>query len=314
MIELPDDPAIAAAADRIAPYVRRTPVLAPGSGALGVDAEIHLKLELLQHTGSFKPRGAFNTALSHTIPPAGLVAASGGNHGQAVAYAGRALGVATEVFVPGVTPAVKRDRIAAYGATVRVVGEMYDDAQAAADARAAETGALLVHPFDLPAVVAGQATVGRELLDQVPALDTIVVAVGGGGLLAGVASAVRDRARIVAVEPARCPSLHEALAAGERVRVEVGGVAADSLGSRVIGAHALEAARRWVDEVVLVGDDAIVAAQRALWEEVRLVAEPGGAAAVAGVRAGAVAVGPRERVAIVVCGANTDPAAVAAAP
>ncbi len=310
---LPTARTVAEAGQRIAPHVRRTPTMR-AAGSLGVPADLHLKLELLQHTGSFKPRGAFNLVLSvgDDVPAAGLVAASGGNHGQAVAWVGRRLGLATEVFVPGVTPAVKRNRIAAYGADVRVVGEMYDDAQQAADARAVETGALLVHPFDRPEIVAGQATVGAEIAEQVDGADTVIVAVGGGGLLAGVAAALGDRVRLIGVEPAGCASLRAGLDAGRPVRVDVAGVAADSLGSRTIGRLSLAAAQRWLDELVLVTDDEIRSAQRALWEELRLVAEPGGAAALAGARSAGLSLGADERVVVILCGANTDPSAVAA--
>ncbi len=222
---------IEAAADRLGDRVRRTPVLGLAGGDLGLSCPVTLKLELLQHSGSFKARGAFNRVLAVERPPA-LVAASGGNHGAAVAYVGRALGLPVEVFVPAVTSRLKRERITGFGAHLVVGGEIYDDAQRAADARAAETGALLVHPYDHELVVAGQGTVGRELDDQVPGLDTVLVAVGGGGLIAGVASWYRGRAKVVSVEPEVIPAMERALVAGEPVEVGVSGVAADSLGAQ----------------------------------------------------------------------------------
>ena len=301
---------IEAAADRLGDRVRRTPVLGLAGGDLGLSCPVTLKLELLQHSGSFKARGAFNRVLAVERPPA-LVAASGGNHGAAVAYVGRALGLPVEVFVPAVTSRLKRERITGFGAHLVVGGEIYDDAQRAADARAAETGALLVHPYDHELVVAGQGTVGRELDDQVPGLDTVLVAVGGGGLIAGVASWYRGRAKVVSVEPEVIPAMERALVAGEPVEVGVSGVAADSLGAKRIGAVPWACASPFVHEAVLVPDDAITATQRLLWSELRLVAEPGGAAALAALVCGAYRPAEGERVAVIVCGSNTDPAALA---
>lgn len=307
-VVLPDDPdQLAAAHQLIAPHIRRTPVLAVGDDLVaGVD--IVLKLELFQHAGSFKPRGAFHLALSQVSPPRRVVAASGGNHGIAVAHVAAALGIDAEVFVPAISAPVKRERIAALGATVRVVGQVYDDAQAAADERAAETGALVVHPFDLPEIVQGQASMGREIAEQVPDADAVAVAVGGGGLFAGVVAARTGATRIVPVEPGAAPTLAGALAAGEPVPVEVGGVAADSLGARRIGRHAFAAAQAsGIEPLVAVTDDDIVAAQRLLWERTRILAEPGGATALAGVLAARHRfVG--HRVVVVVCGGNVDPA------
>ena len=270
-----------------------------------------LKLELLQHTGSFKPRGAFHRVLRADVPAAGLVAASGGNHGAAVAHVAARLGHHAEVFVPSTSPALKRERIAALGADVRVVEGYYDDAQAAADERRGETGALLVHPYDHVDVVAGQGTMGRELDRQVGgALDTIVVATGGGGFVGGQAAWFAGRVRVVSVEPATSRCLHAALEAGRPVPVDVRGLAADSLGAAQLGDVSWEAVRRYVEVAVLVDDDAIRDAQRAIWHGLRLVAEPGGAAALAAVRTGAYVPAPGERVAIVVCGANCDPSTV----
>ena len=301
---------IEAAAGRIAGYVRSTPIVEVAAGELGLPVAVTLKLELLQHTGSFKPRGAFHRVLCAEVPPVGLVAASGGNHGAAVAHVARRLGHRAEVFVPSTSPAMKRDRIAALGADVVVVEGYYDDAQAAADVRCRETGALLVHPYDHADVVAGQGTMGRELERQAGPFDTVVVATGGGGFVGGQAAWFAGRVRVVSVEPATSRCLHAALEAGRPVPVEVRGVAADSLGAARLGEVAWESVRRYVERAVLVDDEDIRAAQRAIWDGLRLVAEPGGATALAAVRTGAYVPAPGERVAIVVCGANCDPATV----
>ncbi|MBA3606303.1 MAG: pyridoxal-phosphate dependent enzyme, partial [Acidimicrobiia bacterium] len=261
---------IAAAAKRIGGRVRCTPVIGATAAELGVPVDVTLKLELLQHTGSFKPRGAFNRVLAAIeagdVPPAGLVAASGGNHGAAVAHVAAELGLTAEVFVPATSPATKRDRIAALGATVHVIDGYYDDAQAAANERRTVTGALLVHPYDHPAIVAGQGTMAYELDAQVDGYDTLVVATGGGGFVAGQAAWLEDRRRVVSVEPATSRCLQAALAAGAPTPVEVRGLAADSLGARQLGDVAWAVVRRYVDEAVVVDDDDIRAAQRVLWE------------------------------------------------
>ena len=298
---------IEAARGRIASHVRITPVVNAGSGAFGLDAALVLKLELLQHTGSFKPRGAFSKLLASEVPPSGVVAASGGNFGLAVAYACRHLGHRAEIYVPSTSPASKIDRVRAEGAEVRVIKGYYDDAAAAARARHAETGALAMHPFDQLEVVAGQGTIGIELGAQVPDADTVVVAVGGGGLVAGVAAWFRGGVRVVAVEPETSRCLDAALEAGAPLDVPVGGVAADSLGARRVGDIAFSVARRYVDRVALVTDDAIRAAQRAIWRELRLVAEPGGAAALAALMSRAYVPAPGDQVVVLVCGANCDP-------
>lgn len=295
----PDD--VDRAAELIGGRIRRTPTIEHGS--------LVLKLELLQHAGSFKTRGAFHRVLgAGEIPDAGLIAASGGNHGAALAYVGGALGIPTEIFVPSTSPDVKRRNIERFGATVRVIDGYYDDAQAAAELRRAETGALEIHPYDHPATVAGQGTMGRELEHQIGGIDTIVVASGGGGLIAGQAAWFGDRVRIVSVEPETSQCLRAARLAGEPVDVDVSGVAADSLGARRVGAVPWALVRRFVDESVVVPDDAIRAAQRELWDELRLIAEPGGAAALAAVRTGAYAPARGERVVVIVCGSNCDPA------
>jgi threonine dehydratase len=298
---------VEAAAQRIAPHVRVTPILPLEPRAFGAAAQLTLKLELMQHTGSFKARGAFNRILSAQVPDAGVIAASGGNHGAAVAYAARQLGHVAEIFVPERTPDIKVERLRRYGARVVLSGASYAEAYAASRHRAAQSGALEVHAYDQPEVVAGQGTLGRELEAQAPDLDTVLVAVGGGGLIAGVAAWYASRVRVVAVEPERCPTLYSAVEAGAPVDVEVSGVAADSLGARCIGRLAFDVAQQHVHSVVLMSDEEIRASQRALWDSLRILAEPGGAAALAGLRSGKYQPAPGERVGVIVCGGNTDP-------
>jgi threonine dehydratase len=295
------------AAERIAGRVRRTPVLELGEMH---GASVVAKLELLQHTGSFKPRGAFNKLLSSDVPAAGVIAASGGNFGLAVAYAARETGVQAEIFIPTTSPESKISRVRAQGAHVTIVEGYYAEAQAALGARAAETGALMMHPFDQPEVIAGQGTIGIELDEQVPDVDTMLVAIGGGGLIAGIAAWFRGRVRVVGVEPTRCATMTAALEAAEPVFADVGGIAADSLGSARVGDHVFPIVRDQVDRVVLVEDDAIRDAQRAYWDECRLIVEPGGAAALAALRSGAYAPVPGERVCVLVSGGNCAPATV----
>jgi threonine dehydratase len=298
---------IRAAAERIAGRVRRTPVVELGEMR---GASIVAKLELLQHTGSFKPRGAFNKLLSSDVPPAGVIAASGGNFGSAVAYAAREVGVPAEIFIPATSPETKVARVRSYGAEVTIVEGYYAEAQAALAQRQSETGALLMHPFDQPEVIAGQGTIGIELDEQVPDLDTLLVAIGGGGLIAGIAAWFQRRVRVVGVEPVGCATMTAALAAGEPVVGEVGGIAADSLGSARVGDHVFPIVRDQVDQVVLVEDDAILDAQRAYWDECRMIVEPGGAAAFAALRSGAYVPSAGERVCILASGANCDPSTV----
>jgi len=302
---------IDAAAARLEGRVRHTPILRLNPGELGLDCRVVLKLELLQHTGSFKPRGAFNRMLSADLPKSGVIAASGGNHGAAVAYAARALGVPAEIFVPESTPQAKLDRIAGYGASVVRGGAAYAEAYAACQARQAETGALDVHAYDHDAVLAGQGTVGREFEQDAPDLTHLLVATGGGGLIGGIAAWYASRIRVISVEPEGCPCLHDALAAGHPVPAQVGGYAADALGARQCGAAMFEVAKHHVAGAVLVTDDAIRSAQRALWDECRLIAEPGGATALAALRSGAFIPPPGAIVGVLVCGANTDPGKVA---
>lgn len=309
MLQAPDSAAIAAAARRIAGDIRRTPLLElPGWGCL--------KLEMLQVAGSFKPRGAFNRMRALGVPAAGVIAASGGNHGAAVAAAAATLGVPAEIFVPEIAAEAKRARIRGFGARLVVGGASYDEARLSSEARAAETGALMVHAYDQPEVLAGQGTVALEWQEQAPDLTHLLVAVGGGGLLGGIAAwHAAGGAALVAVEPEGCPGLHSALAAGRPVPAPVGGLAADSLGAKQVGGlmfpvvAGLAAQGRLAS--VLVTDDAIRAAQCALWENARLVAEPGGAAALAALLSGAWTPPPGARVGVLVCGANADPGSVA---
>ncbi len=306
-----DRRAIADAAARIHGYVRHTPLLQVSPDELTAAQPVTLKLELLQHAGSFKPRGAFNRMLSARIPPAGVIAASGGNHGAAVAYAARALGVPAEIFVPATTPAAKVDRIAGYGAHVVQGGETYAEAAKACQERQRQTGALDVHAYDHADVLAGQGTLGRELETDAPDLTHILVATGGGGLIGGVAAWYAGSAQVIGVEPEGCPTLHNALAAGEPVDVPVSSLAADSLGARRCGSLMFPIARQHVAAMVLVTDAAILAAQKRLWDRFRLITEPGGATAAAALLSGAWTPPPDARIGIVVCGANTDPGAVA---
>lgn len=293
---------IEAAAQRIESYVRRTPVLE-------VEPNLFLKLEQLQRTGSFKVRGAFSFLTARPDVEA-VVAASGGNHGLAVAHAATTLGRLADIFVPTTSPEAKIERIRATGVRLHEIEGYYDDALEASRRHLEASDAVEVHAFDDPLVVAGQGTLGREILEQVPDVDTVVVAVGGGGLIAGIASWIRDDARVVAAETRTTNALGAALDAGHPVAVDVGGVAADSLGAAMVGEIAFEAARRWVDAAVVVDDADVTEAQRWLWRQARLVAEPGAATALAAVLSGACGVAPSERVCVVVSGANTDPASV----
>lgn len=302
---------IAAAVQRCRPLIRRTPVVQTAPGDLGVASAVSLKLESLQYAGSFKARGSLNSAMAAQIPASGLIAASGGNHGIAVARTASVLGVPAEIFVPGVSAKAKVDRVRSHGATVHVTGELYDDAQLACNARAAESGALNIHPYDAPLTVAGQATLGVELAEQVVELDTVVVAVGGGGLVAGVRLAL-PHVRIVAVETEGCNALHAAEAAGELVRVSPSGVAADALGAKQIGSLPWSILAGTVDSV-LVDDGAAMSARQALWDEMQVAVEPAAAVALAALRVGAYTPAPDERVAVIVCGGNVDPGDLVAA-
>jgi threonine dehydratase len=297
---------IEAAWKRIEPYVRITPVIRLNRGLLHSGAETFLKLELMQVTGSFKPRGAFNRILSNTVPAAGIIAASGGNHGLATAYAARALGHHAEIFVPTISSPVKQQRLREYGATLHVTGANYKEALNASTARARETGALVVHAYNQSETIAGQGTCGREFDIQVPDLNTVLVAAGGGGFIAGIAAWFSGKVKIVSVEPAQCCCLWSAFQKGAPVAVPVAGIAADSLGSTEVGELAWEICRHFVAGSVLVKDDSIRDAQRWLWRELHIIAEPGGAAAFAALLSGAYSPDPSERVGVLVCGANAD--------
>ena len=301
---------IESASKRIAGYIRTTPTMRLETGAWGLDAHVVLKLEQLQHTGSFKPRGAFNRILSHCVPEVGVIAASGGNHGVAVAYAARQLGYRAEIFVPEVCPPVKVQRLRDYGAKVHIVGATYAESLLASQTRAAETGALVVHAYDQSEVVAGQGTLGYEFARQVSDLDTVLVAVGGGGLIGGMAAWFEGSVRVIGVEPASAASMAAALKAGEPVDAPVGGIAADSLGARRVGTVAFALVKNYVERVVTVQDESIRAAQRVLWNDLRIVAEPGGATAASALISGAYRPASGERVGVVICGGNTDPGQV----
>jgi threonine dehydratase len=290
----------------IRPHVRVTPTMELSGGDVGLAPfPLTLKLELLQHAGSFKTRGAFANLLLRQIPTAGVVAASGGNHGAAVAYAAMRLGVPAKIFVPVVSSPAKVARIRSYGADLVVGGERYADALAASEAWVRDRGALPVHAFDQPETLLGQGTLGLELSGQAPALDTLLVAVGGGGLIGGVAAWYTGRVKVVGVEPEAAPTLTEARRAGRPVDAPAGGIAADSLAPRRVGELMFAIARTHVARVVLVDDATIRAAQQRLWETVRIVAEPGGAAAFAALLGGAYVPAPGERVGVVVSGGNT---------
>ena len=287
---------IAANERLIRPYVRRTPVIETDGLAF--------KLELLQHSGSFKARGAFTNLLTREVPAAGVVAASGGNHGAAVAYAAQKLGKRARIYVPTVSSPAKIERIRSYGAELVVVGERYADSLAESEKWAAQSGALQVHAFDQEGALLGQGTVGLEFEAQAT-LDTLLVAVGGGGLIGGVAAWYEGRVRVVGVEPVEAPTLTHALRAGEPVDAPAGGIAADSLAPRRVGSLMFPIAQKHVERVVLVEDDAIRAAQRALWESLRIASEPGGAAAYAALLSGQYKPASGERVGVLVCGGNT---------
>jgi threonine dehydratase len=289
----------------IRPYVRVTPVVGVGGVDFGLgDFSITLKLELLQHSGSFKARGAFTNLLLREIPEAGVVAASGGNHGAAVAYAAMRLGVPAKIFVPTVSSPAKVERIRAYGADLDIVGDRYADALAASQTWVERSGALAVHAYDQVETLLGQGTLGMELAEQA-ALDTVLVSVGGGGLLGGVAAWYAGKVKVIGVEPESAPTLTEALKAGRPVDAPAGGIAADSLAPRRVGELMFPIARAHVAGVLLVSDAAIRRAQEALWGAVRIVAEPGGAAAFAALLSGVYTPAAGERVGVVVSGGNS---------
>jgi threonine dehydratase len=297
---------IEAAYGIIRPYIRRTPILEIDGSDFGLASfPLALKLEQLQHAGSFKTRGAFANLLFREIPEAGVVAASGGNHGAAVAYAARRLGVKAKIFVPTVSSPAKIKRIRDYGAELVVTGDRYADALAASETWASESGALPVHAFDQRETLLGQGTVGLELTTQAPDIDTLLVGVGGGGLIGGIAAWYAGSAKVIAVEPEGAPTLAEALKAGRPVDAPAGSIAADSLAPRRVGALMFPIAQAHISRVVLVTDQAIRQAQQSLWDTARLVAEPGGVAALSALLSGAYVPAPGERVGVVLSGANT---------
>jgi len=289
------------------PYIRSTPTVTLDASDFDLEPmPLILKLELLQHTGSFKARGAFANLLLRKVTAAGVVAASGGNHGAAVAFAAQRLGITASIFVPGTSSQAKIDRIRAYGAEIVVVGERYADALAACEARIAERGGLGVHAFDQVETLLGQGTLGIEIDAQCPGIDTLVVAVGGGGLIGGIAAYLRDRVKIVAVESDGAPTLHDAFLAGRPVDAPTGGIAVDSLAPKRVGSLMYAIASRYISpSVVLVTDENIRKAQLLLWDRLRVVAEPGGAAAFAAILSRKYRPSEGERVAILVCGGNT---------
>jgi threonine dehydratase len=300
-----DRAAIAANYPKIAPYIRRTPVMAVAGPDFGLDLpQVQLKLELLQHSGSFKPRGAFTGLLARQLPAAGVVAASGGNHGAAVAYAAMVLKVPARIFVPSIAAPMKIARIKGYGADLVVGGERYADALAASEVWLKQSGAVAIHAYDQPETLIGQGSVGLELEEQAPGIDTLLVAVGGGGLIGGIAAWYGGKVKVVAVEPEAAPTLNMALKAGKPVEAPAGGIAADSLAPKMIGSLMFPIAQKGVAESVLVTDDAIRDAQKALWDKLRLVAEPGGAAAFAALLSKRYLPKPGEKVAVLVCGSN----------
>ena len=291
----------------IAPHLRLTPVVEIDGEDFGLgDCRLVLKLEQLQHGGSFKARGAFANLSLREVPPAGVVAASGGNHGVAVALASHRMGIPATIFVPGVASPAKMQKIREYGAELVVVSDRYADALVASEAHAANTGALRVHAYDQAETLLGQGTVALEFERQAPDIDTLLVAVGGGGLIGGVAAHYEGRVDVVGVEPKTAPTLTEARRAGRPVDAEAGGIAADSLAPKRVGDLMFPIAQRYVREVLLVPDAAIADAQHALWSTLRIAVEPGGAAAFAALLSRRYRPRPQQRIGVLLCGANTD--------
>ena len=297
---------ILAAYERIREHIRRTPILAMDGGDFGLGAfPLILKLELFQHTGSFKARGALTNLLTRNVPAAGVVAASGGNHGVAVAFAAHKFNIPAHIFVPSIASPAKRQRIEEYGANLVIAGERYADALEASKQWQEKSGAMPVHAFDQLETLRGQGTVGLEFEEQAPELDTLLVAVGGGGLIGGIASWYQGKIRIVGVEPEAAPTLAKALEAGRPVDAEAGGIAADSLAPRRVGELMFPIAQKFVDRVLLVSDDQIRAAQEQLWKVARVAAEPGGATGLAALTSRRYAPAKGERVGVLICGGNT---------
>jgi threonine dehydratase len=291
----------------IRPYIRRTPILEVDGADFGLDSiKITFKLELFQHAGSFKARGAFTNILTREVPAAGVVAASGGNHGVAVAFAAMKLNKPATIFVPTVASKTKLDRIRGYGAELVITGDRYADSLEASEAWTTQSGALPIHAYEGDETLLGQGTLGMELEEQAPELDSVLVAVGGGGLIGGVASWYQNRVKVISVEPIEAPTLQRALSAGRPVDSPAGGIAADSLAPRQVGQQMFPIAQKFVHSALLVSDEEIIAAQKRLWETTRIIAEPGGATAFAGLLSGRYRPEPGERVGVIVCGGNTD--------
>lgn len=292
--------------DLLTPHIRRTPVIDVDGADFNLKlGSLSLKLESLQHAGSFKSRGAFTNLLTRKVPDVGVVAASGGNHGAAVAFAAMKLGVPAKIFVPSVASPAKIKQINGYGAELAIAGERYDDALAASESWVFRSGAMAIHAFDQAETVLGQGTVGLELEQQMSTLDTVLVSVGGGGLIAGIAAWYLGRTNVVGVEPEGAPTLTRALGAGYPVDAETGSIAADSLAPRRIGEFTFPIIQSYVTRTVLVTDEAIRQAQQLLWEVIRIVAEPGGATAFAALISGRYVPDPEERVGVIICGGNT---------
>jgi threonine dehydratase len=289
----------------IRPYIRRTPVIETDGSEFGLSTTLSLKLELFQHSGSFKARGAFANLLTREVPKVGVVAASGGNHGAAVAYAAMRLNMPAKIFIPSVSSPAKIARIRDYGADLVIEGDRYADALAASEIWAQQTGAMPVHAFDQNETIMGQGTLGLEFEEQAPDIDTLLVSVGGGGLVAGIAAWYAGRIKVIGVEPSASPTLTKALAAGYPVDAEAGGLAADSLAPRRVGERVFPIVQKYAPQTVLVSDDAIAEAQATLWRALRIVAEPGGAAAFSAISSGAYQPAAGERVAVVISGGNT---------
>lgn len=309
-MEMPDNtpnPQTIARCERlIRPHIRRTPVIEVNGEDFGLPAAtLTLKLELLQHSGSFKARGAFANVLTREVPKAGIVAASGGNHGAATAYAAMKLGKRAKIFVPHVSSPAKIQRIREYGADLAIEGDRYADALAASEAWAQQTGAMPIPAFDQDETILGQGTLGLELEQQAADIDTVLISVGGGGLIAGIAAWYAGRVKVVGIEPSASPTLTKALEAGHPVDAEAGGLAADSLAPRRVGERVFPIVQKYARQTVLVSDDAIANAQAQLWRGLRIVAEPGGAAAFSAILSGAYKPAPGERVAIIISGGNT---------
>jgi threonine dehydratase len=291
-----DRDGIAAMEPRIRPYIRRTPLF-------DLDG-VTLKLELMQASGSFKARGAFANLVAHTIPSAGVVAASGGNHGAAVAYAAAQLGIPCKIFVPDVSSPAKVERVRASGAELVIVSGFYPDARRAAESDAREREALIIEAYDHPTTILGAGSLGKELEEADPSIDTVFVPVGGGGLIAGVAAWFAGRVRVIAVEPEGAPTLEWALRAGKPVDAPTGSIASDALAAGAIGKHVLPIAQQFVERVILVSDDEIRAAREALWQRARVAAEPAGATAFAALLSRKYVPANGERVAVIVSGGN----------